>query len=420
MRIAAPLFLVILLAPTLASAGPRADVVRLDGTGFVDDGGPFPALGASLFWAVWGFKQDRARLEENLETLAGHDVDFIRYFAQVGPKYWEDRTVDPHWPDYDEMLAGAIDLAYAHGLRTELTIFGGTDNTPDPASRRAFVERVCTIVRPRAEKVIFIEIANEYYHDSIFGLGGEPEIRTLAALVQSALPNLVTLSAPRSDEEGCALYGPTPPAPASPLPSASSLQTTVSLGSIHFSRDIHQAEGPWRPVRLPWDYPPPCFPRAGVNNEPIGPGASVASDEDPTRLIAAAISTFLAGLPAYVYHSHAGIWGGGQRSHGEVNLLDHPTAAATLAGYARMKQLLPPDVATWEKSAAGRLPFFHPHAATTPPQPSLPGIYATCHAGRCIALLIGVKDDLTFTAASEVVLRVYGLPALSVEQDLSL
>lgn len=45
------------------------------------------------------------------------------------------------------------------------------------------------------------------------------------------------------------------------------------------------------------------------SNEPIGPGSSVNSESDPIKLCSAAVFAYLANLPAYVYHSRAGVYG---------------------------------------------------------------------------------------------------------------
>ena len=47
-----------------------------------------------------------------------------------------------------------------------------------------------------------------------------------------------------------------------------------------------------------------------TSNEPIGAGSSVATENDPIKLSAAAVFAYIANLPAYVYHSlvsHTGV-----------------------------------------------------------------------------------------------------------------
>src|SRR6187549_3199534 len=61
----------------------RTGPVRLDGHSLADDGGKFNALGASLFYGAWAYKNDRPRLERNLKTLADNGFDYIRVIGTV-------------------------------------------------------------------------------------------------------------------------------------------------------------------------------------------------------------------------------------------------------------------------------------------------------------------------------------------------
>ena len=77
-------------------------------------------------------------------------------------------------------------------------------------------------------------------------------------------------------------------------------------------------DGPWRPIGAPWGYPAEydedCrgqLPALVFNNEPIGPESSVEQDDNPARIAAAYILTFLANHGAYVFHTGPGIRGGG-------------------------------------------------------------------------------------------------------------
>ena len=84
--------------------------------------------------------------------------------------------------------------------------------------------------------------------------------------------------------------------------------SAADLATVHFSRDTRSVEGGWLPVRDSY--------RAGrlpgvppvISNEPIGPGVSESSESDPIKLCSAAVFAYLAGLPAYVFHSSAGVY----------------------------------------------------------------------------------------------------------------
>ena len=51
--------IVTLAAIASRRAPTRRGLVRLEGRAFADDGGPYLAVGASLFWAAWGYRHDR-------------------------------------------------------------------------------------------------------------------------------------------------------------------------------------------------------------------------------------------------------------------------------------------------------------------------------------------------------------------------
>ncbi|HWB17889.1 MAG TPA: hypothetical protein VG538_15910 [Vicinamibacterales bacterium] len=346
-------------APSTASAdapaGPaapvrvaRTGIVHLDGRAVADDGGAFDAVGASLFWLAWGYKFDRARLEENLRTLADAGVDYVRALGDVGPDGWTDRTIDPAWPDYDEVIAGATDLAYdRYGLRVQWTIFGGSRHVPTAEARQRLVDRVAAMTRARPQKIFAIEVANESWQNGFEGEAGRREVLALGARLKAAVPNLVALSAPPNDAGAvCALYA----------------GSRADVMTLHYDRDT--SRGPWAPVWQPWTWPATdvgpgaCaarLPLAIFNNEPIGPEASVNADDDPLRIAAAVVTTFLAGNAAYVLHTGAGVRGGGaeDRTLGRAaNFDDVPEAHAIFGAIAAAKRYLPPDLPNWTRHDA--------------------------------------------------------------------
>ena len=124
--------------------------------------------------------------------------------------------------------------------------------------------------------------------------------------------------------------------------------SAADLATVHFSRDARTKEGGWLPVRDAY--------RAGnlpgvppvSSNEPIGPGSSVASETDPIKLCAAAAFAYLANLPAYVYHSRAGVYGYVRccpPSGGEELFED----TAGINAYQHLRRILPPDLASWAR-----------------------------------------------------------------------
>lgn len=313
--------------------GVPEGVAQLEGRALVDDKGPFLALGATMMWAAWAYKYDRPRLEANLQFLADNDYDFIRALGVVGdpnaPDYWDGREIDANWEDYPAVIAGLTDLAFdTYGLRIEWTLIGdGQITVPTPESRQALVQTFLSMAVGREHKILYFEIANEAWQNGFPGEQGIAELRALSQQMRAASPNLVAASAPSGPEcaDAQAIYA----------------GEVADLATIHFDRDISKVEGSWRPVRQPWEHQfCPEIP-VGSNNEPIGPGSSVAEEQDPIRLVSAAIYTYISGLPIYVFHSHAGV-------RGDDDLWNMPGADR----FAQLRGLLPPDLSAWDAKNA--------------------------------------------------------------------
>lgn len=308
-------------------------IVRLQGRSLVDGGEPFNALGATMMWAAWGYKFDRERLEQNLAFLRDNGFDYIRALGVVGDyeqdDYWEGREIDWRWPDYAEVIAGLTDLAYdEYGLRVEWTLIGdGQKNLPDEADRYALIDTFITMASARPHKIMHFELANEAWQNGFEGDAGREQLRALTKYMRDHSEHLVAASAP----EG---------------PDCATIQAIYSgdvadLATIHFDRDISKVEGSWRPVRQPWELQFCEGVPVGSNNEPIGPGASVAEENDPLRLVAGAITTHISGLPLYVFHTRAGI-------RGDQDLWEMPGADA----FVHVRALVPGDLASWQSKNA--------------------------------------------------------------------
>lgn len=109
----------------------------------------------------------------------------------------------------------------------------------------------------------------------------------------------------------------------------------ADFATMHFDRDVSTVEGHWRAVRQPWGHQFSGLP-VGSSNEPIGPGSSVAAENDSVKLVAPALVTYISGLPMYVFHSKAGI-------RGYEELADMPGVDRFVA----LKRVAPNDVASW-------------------------------------------------------------------------
>lgn len=371
---------------------PRRGVVRIrNQTAVEDDDGPFNALGASLFYAPHAYKFDRLFLEAQLARLAG-GVDYVRILGSVGGGSWSDREIDPRWPDYDDVIAGFVDLAYdKYGIRTQITIFGGFPGVTDSqAQREALVDRIGAIVRLRPDATFAAEISNESWQN---GFPDPRPLRELGRRLQAQIPNLVALSTPepsaRAAEMACGLYA----------------GAEMRAATMHYDRDISKADRQWRPVRQPWGWPgeydmgcPGQLPTLVLNNEPIGPYSSVAEDGDPLRIVMAYVTTFIARNGAYVYHAGAGIRGGGAAdiARGRPAAFDFPGFTETMRGFAAAKKYLPPGLASWAKQN-GAWPG-HPFSWDGDPfsDGRLVRAYATRDGGRWVVALIGLNGRVSW------------------------
>ncbi len=362
----------------------RSGPVRLQGRAVADAAGPFNALGATLFWAAWAYKFDRAKLERNLEVLRAAGVNYVRVLGSVGGASWEDRQTDPGWDDYDAIIAGVTDLAYdRYGLRVQWTLFGGAPFTPAGAARRQLVDRFAALARGREHKIFAFEIANEAWQNGFRGPDGLAELQRLGKRLNARTSVLVALSSPASGA-ACATYA----------------GSGANVMTLHYDRGA-AADDPLAPVLAPWSFPTAydgkCrgrLPRAVFNNEPIGPESSVRQDDSPARIAAANVMTFLAGNAAYVLHAGPGIRGGGVadvegalRRHS--NFDDLPSFKPIVTALAAARRSLPDGLANWTR-----------HAPDSPGAPlrGFDGLYIALSGPSFIGLAGDVQTPVKLTA----------------------
>src|ERR1041384_1081094 len=109
-----------------------ANLVRVDGKSFADNGGAFLGLGASYFQALRRAKYDRTRLNSDLALLASKGFNYVRILTMVN---WDGLEIAPvsfvnstghsvaAWPDYWQQFRELLDAVASNGLRAEVTIF---------------------------------------------------------------------------------------------------------------------------------------------------------------------------------------------------------------------------------------------------------------------------------------------------------
>jgi hypothetical protein len=393
----------VIAAILLAAADPRAAVapdprrgaVVLSGRALADQDGPFLALGATLFWALWGEANDPERLDANLAWLADRGVHYVRILGMVGGESWSDRRIDPTAPDYWTIVDRLLVRLGRHGLRAQVTIFAGAQAMmPDRGAREAFVDRWAARVNREPDRFVLLEIANEHYQN---GLDDILEVRALGRRLADRTAVLVALSAP-ADGQACAMYA----------------GSAADLATIHYPRNF-QIEGPWQALGRPWHYPNEydsgcrgALPVA-VNNEPIGPASSVADDSDPLRLVLAYVTTFLSQNAAHVVHAGAGIRGGGAADRvlgRRANLFEVPGLDAALRGMQAAQSYLPSDLSNWtrEDAAGGRFPFAGLDRAIE--RGDVKQAYAAIRQDRFVLVVLGLKRPLQVTARTSVVIEI--------------
>jgi hypothetical protein len=325
------------------SSGPP-DLVRLQGQSLWDNRGPFLGLGVSYFQALRHARHDRARLNRNLGLFAAQGFNYVRVLSmvswdglEIAPVTFTNRAgrVTAAWPDYWQQFGDLLDAVAQHGLRAEVTLFADAQYVmPSRAARQAHLDGVLTHLAGRESQVLHLEVANEAWQNGFPGAQGIADLRAFTQYLADRTPVLVAITSndDTSDEGITALYR----------------GSAADLATVHFSRDTRTPEGGWLPVRDCW--------RAGrlpgvppvSSNEPIGPGSSVSSERDPVKLCAAAVFAWLANLPAYVYHSRAGVFGHARccpPAGGEERFED----TAGIEAFGHLRKLLPPDLAGWTR-----------------------------------------------------------------------
>jgi hypothetical protein len=384
----------LLSSGVLADRTPRG-AVRLEGRAIADDGGPFNALGTTLFWALWAEQHDQQRLDENLAWLSSRGVDYVRVLGMVGGSSWRDRAIDPaspgYWPAVDRLLTRLA----AHALRAQVTLFAEADDVmPSRAARELFVDQWAAKANEQPERFVMLEIANEHAQN---GLADVAELRALGGRLAHKTTVLVALSSPGLGRE-CDVYA----------------GAGADVATIHYAREV-AGQGLWAPVWQPWSWPhgfdANCrgqLPTA-INNEPIGPQSSVAADDDPRRLTMAYIMTFMAGNAAYVLHTGAGVRGGGEgdRARGRpANIFQVARLDQTVAAIAIARRYLPPGLANWNRlePLSEHFPFDGVERAVADKR--LSGAYATAHENRFVAALLGVRQPIALVAREPLAFEV--------------
>jgi len=378
------------VSPSVARRHPgfpaRSGIVRAAGRTWADAGGEFYPLGATLFWALRGWKFERARLERNLDFLAREGWDYVRILGEVG---WAGNEIDPRWDDYAQVLGEFVDTAYGtYGLRTELTLIGGgTGTRPIDLARK-----VVPVLAPRTSKIMNLEVANEAFQN----YPDEEALFEALRHLRAHLPNLVAVTSPRG----------TPQATIATMKRY--ISSGATLATVHLSRPYDAREGAWRHVGLGWSYRGLPFPIA--HNEPGGPRSSVAQYDQPIHLVMSRAVGIMSGIGAYVLHNGAGIAGRvDKRRDRPPNLWEVPRIGGIMRALRRLDSHLPAGLGNgrhYSTGAAGHPLPVTGRGAGTEPGHDVIRADAVDLGNRFVVMPIGVKGRLTMTAREACTVEV--------------
>ena len=263
-----------------------------------DDEGAKLYVGLSRFAWLWFWKFERDRVLRELDADRAAGYRFGRVLAQVGdpndPKdFWAGRIVDPDWPDYQELLAGLTNAATERGHLIEWTVFGKGGPYDQTSRRRDLIRRVAPVLRDHSLGVVFGEVMNE---PNVQNTIMANELLDLAALAKSLAPAIPWASG--------AVWRNTPD---EEFDEALSRTQTADLDIEHLDRDQSRSEMQDRPWRQGWDHG--LTGRRWCDNEAVGAGSSVTSENRPNVLRSHRAVNFVCRAFASTLHGKPGVRG---------------------------------------------------------------------------------------------------------------
>lgn len=381
----------------------RHGIVHADGRSWVDDDGAFYPLGGTLFWAMYGWKNDRDRLVQNLEYLANHHYDYVRILAEVD---WPGESISPSWPDYAQVLGELIDYAYDHfGLRVEITMIGGGNGVDFMGLAQTIVG---VVTANRQHKVLDVEVANESYQRPI----SLDQMRQVGTYFMQSLPGqMVALSS----AEGLGAYAPGTTDWIGDTINTYLQPGTANLVTIHMDRGY--GDDGWREVRQPWDWKD--FPVPVSHNEPIGPRSSVAEEVDPIRLGMLRAVGIINGVEAFVLHNGSGVAGVVDPAHNRpANLWEVPNIDAIMDTVRAVDAILPAragDGQHWNNAWAGN-PWVADAFWSDGADHGVNRNYTVSTPDGWISTESGIKDHVVMTPRQHCRIQVFDLLAGMVEE----
>ncbi len=310
--------------------------VFADGAHFEDDGGEVLPVGCSWFGALKTRTLYRVEYQRQLGAIVDAGYQFARvFFAVGGNPFWNGYEIPPRgffaedghrvdaWPDYEAHVIGLGRDFADSGLQVFVTSGDLMNVFGDGALLAQWSRRLGELLSQSGVQVCFADV-NEAWQNWVTGSEPTPS-EVLQYAIQPFLdgygkPTIALRSAPFSGEttDGFNLW------------SGDIVQKHGYRGDYpqdHVS-PIRHASG----IFYSGDGPIPDK-RVGIESEPVGPGASVNTLDNPEALALLAAANFMGGF-AYVFHSGSGV----RQWLGRID--DEPGFAAVPEVY----HYLPPDL----------------------------------------------------------------------------
>jgi hypothetical protein len=238
----------------------------------------------------------------------------------------------------------------------------------------------------REEKIFMFEIVNEGFQNG----PAIDELRTLTRNLQNKTNILVAATSAQGGAFDGA-YG----------MSAIYADGVGDVATMHFDR----SGDPWHHVRQP--YGANTFANAPgliADNEPIGPGSSGSSENEPIRLAMEAAICYVSGVGTYVLHTGAGIRGAVIPGVcAQANFWDYSNINDIFQAFRTVRNLLPYDLPNWDvQNTNNNFPNrpwdFEPTNASDTDPPYINRMYSANNGNRFVSLPIGVYRDMAIRA----------------------
>jgi len=289
-------------APVPPPFVPAGRVTRIGARAVGVNGEPRLWLGISRFyWVAEWLRGNHRRVFDEIESDVRHGFDYARVFAQVeniaGDTYWSGQEVRAE----PRTLMAVSELhheAAARGLYINWCAIGkGGSLHNNPSAQRDWVRELVATLAHSPDGVLMVEMMNEPG-----AVGGVQDAEELVDLHNAAVS---VVDAPFLFATG-AVFTPNGATEFSP---EAWMFTQRDVHVVHLDRGLGAQgyEFPDRPWRQPWD--PGLQGNRWIDNEPIGPGASVNSEDHGEVLAGHRAVAWLCGAFATCLHGDPGIRG---------------------------------------------------------------------------------------------------------------